>query len=219
MPAILKKEPPNLRSGKRADDNPGVARSWRSSRGLLEWSANLLDQIVFCGLLGLIVFTSIPYGTVEPWREAVFECAVFALTAIWILEALLRGSWQVNNVLVLLPLILLTTYAFVQTVALPGSWLATGNGRSISQHTLSIDPYQTYLTAVKTLALTLFVGLLLLHTSSPKRLRWLVRVVIGLGLGSALFGILRQLLQSSDGFLLPYLFLGAGYGQFIYHNA
>src|SRR5207302_1278068 len=73
----------------------------------------------------------------------------------------------------------------------------------------------------KALALTLFLGLLLLHTSTPRRFRWLVRVVIGLGLASALFGILRQVLQSPDspaGFVLPFLFYGTGYGQFIYHN-
>lgn len=193
--------------------------SKQASRGLLEWSAKLLDKVVFSCLLGLIVLTSIPYGTVEPWWEAVFECAIFGLTALWIFEVLLRGSWQVKGLSILLPLIIITTYAFAQTVELPGSWLATGNGQSVSYHTLSIDPYQTYLTAVKTLALTLFLGLLLLHTSTPKRLRWLVRVVIGLGLASALFGILRQLLQTTDGFLLPYLFKGDGYGQFIYHNA
>lgn len=182
--------------------------------------SKLLDQIVFSCLLGLMVLSVIPYGSVDALWEAVFECGVFTLTALWILEALLVGSWQVRRLFVLLPLILITIYAFAQQVELPG-WLAAASGRRVAYPTLSIDRYQTYITARKALALTSFLGLLLLHTSTPKRLRWLVRVVIGLGLASALFGILRQLLQSPDstaGFVLPFLFTGLGYGQFLSAN-
>lgn len=180
-------------------------------------SAKLLGQIIFVGLLAVIVFTAIPYGTVDAWFETVFECAVFALTAIWIFEVLLRGSWQVNKAMILLPMMVLTAYAFLQTVQLPGRFVPS-NGSPIAQTSLTIDQYQTHLTAVKMLALTLFTALLLLHVSSRKRLRWLVHIVIALGLGSALFAIGRQLLQSPDstiGFALPFLFPGVGYGQFL----
>src|SRR2546423_528482 len=158
----------------------------KSSTHRFASAAHVLDVSVFVLLLAVIVFTSIPYGTVEPWWEAVFECAVFAITAIWIFEVLLAGNWQVRRLFILLPLVLITVYIFAQAIALP-AWLATGIGRLSAQHTLSIDRYQTYLTARKTLVLTLFLGLLLLHTSSPARFRWLIRVVIGLGLASALF--------------------------------
>lgn len=181
----------------------------------------LLDSIVFVCLLGLTILSVIPYGLVDAWWEAAFECAVFAITAIWIFELVFLGVPRVRNLFILLPLILITAYAFAQTVELPVSWLPSGIGRLTAQHTLSIDRYQTYLTARKTLALTLFFGLLLLHTSTPKRLRWLIRAVIGLGLASALFGILRQFLQSPDspaGFVLPFLFYGMGYGQFLSPN-
>jgi O-antigen ligase len=194
----------------------------RSSTSLTEQSANLLDRFLFAGLLVTIVLASIPYGTAEPWWQAVFECAIYGLTAIWILEVLLRGSWQVKRLFILLPMIVMTAYAFGQTIEWPAAWAAIGNGQGILRRTLTIDRYQTYLTARKTLALTLFFGLLLLQISTPARLRWLVRVVIGLGLASAVFGILRQLLQSPDsttGFVLPYLFYGMGYGQFLSPNA
>jgi O-antigen ligase len=218
MLAIFSRERPNTRQIIRASGDSDTDSGWGSRSGFLKVAAKLLDRVNFLCLLGLIVFTSIPYGTVEPWWDSVFEVAVFALTAIWILEVLLRGSWQVNRLFILVPLILLTCFVFAQTIELP-TWLATGNGGNLSRHTLSIDPYQTHLTAVKTLALTLFLGLLLLHTSTAKRLRCLVWVVIVLGLGSALFGIVRQFFQTTDGFLLPYLFVEIGYGQYIYHNA
>src|SRR6266550_124863 len=150
MLSVFKKERPNLREGKSAKDNSGADRSRRSGRGFLERSTKLLDRIVFACLLGLIVTTSIPYGTVEPWWESIFECAVFAVTAIWIFKVLVRGSWDFRGLFILLPLIIITAYAFAQTVEWP-AWLAIGSGRLTAQHTLTIDRYQTYLTARKAL--------------------------------------------------------------------
>src|SRR5437660_8229771 len=76
--------------------------SKQTSRGLLEWCATLLDRIVFSCLLGLIVTTSIPYGTAEPWWESIFESAVFVITAIWILKVLVQGKWEVRGLFILL---------------------------------------------------------------------------------------------------------------------
>jgi O-antigen ligase len=60
---------------------------------------------------------------------------------------------------------------------------------------------------------------LLRHTSTQRRLAALVSVVIGIGVLSAAFGIVRQMAQSDPaGFILPRLPLGAGYGQFINRN-
>ena len=180
----------------------------------------ILDLTVFSGLLGLAVLTVVSYGSVDPWWEAVFECAVFALTAVWIVEALLRGSWEIKRLFVLLPMLVITVYIFLQSTQLPWTTASGPNG-SLVQRTLTIDRYQTHLTAIKTLALTLFAALLLLHVSSPRRLRWLVRIVIGVGVGSAVFGILRQLMQSTtstSGFVLPFLYSGIGYGQFLSAN-
>jgi O-antigen ligase len=115
----------------------------------------------------------------------------------------------------------ITGYAFIQIVPWGMVTSTTGGLTRVMPRTLSIDPYQTYLTALKALALTLFLGLLLVETNSARRLRWLVGTIIGLGVASALFGIVRQLLQSEGsprGFLLPYLFGGTGYGQFISAN-
>jgi len=193
----------------------------RTDGAALSW-ARILDKTVFVALLAVIVITAIPYGTVDPWWEAAFELLVFALVAVWIFQVLLRGSWQVEGLIVLLPIMILTAFAFFQTVHLPGFLLFWASPELSARRTITIDQYQTHLTAVKMLALTAFTALLLLHTSSPGRFYWLVRVVIGVGLASAGFGILRQSMQSpasTQGFVLPFLYHGVGYGQFISANA
>ncbi len=84
--------------------------------------------------------------------------------------------------------------------------------------TISADPFETRLVAFRLLTLILAAAMLLRYTSSRSRLRLLIFTVIGVAVGSAVFGIMRQWTQHADGFVLPGLKPGSGYGQFINHN-
>ena len=111
----------------------------------------------------------------------------------------------------LLPLLLLTGFAFLQI-------LPVWHIDAVKQ-ALSTDAYETRLFVLKMLALMMAFALLMRHTSSVRRMRWLIFIIVGIGLGSALFGIIRQTMQQSPGFVLPQLGLDdREYGQFISHN-
>jgi O-antigen ligase len=170
-------------------------------------SHRVLDRSVFALLLGLMVVTAIPYGTVEPWWESLFECGIFTITALWLIEGWLEGSLRVKGWTLLAPMIGLVVLAYVQTSPILGS------------NAISADPFNTGGTALKLLALTLACALLMRFTSSRARLRTLMLVVVGTAAGSAIFGLLRQTAQgNAPDFLLPYLPPWAGYGQFINRN-
>jgi O-antigen ligase len=90
---------------------------------------------------------------------------------------------------------------------------------------LSFSPYDTKLVAYELLALTVVAALLLQYTTSKRRLMALIYVVVGVGLGSTLFGFARMIFQHKAGFLLPSLqpddgtvTRGVGFAQFINHN-
>ena len=169
--------------------------------------AELLGCAIYYSLLVLIATVAIPYGTVEPWWEAVFECMVFLLTAASLVEGWVTGLWRVSCWPVLLPIIGLIVFAYLQTLPLFGST------------TISADPFNTQRFALKLLSLALVGVLLLRYTSSLRRLRTLVYVVIGVAVSSAIFGLLRQTIQGgASDFILPYLPPWAGYGQFINRN-
>jgi O-antigen ligase len=87
------------------------------------------------------------------------------------------------------------------------------------RQTLSVDPYETWRFVLKLLALGL-TGLLVQHyAASSRRLSLLILTIIGVGIGSAIFGLIRQTSQhDAVGFGLPFLRLGEGYGQFINRN-
>jgi O-antigen ligase len=177
-----------------------------------------LENLIFYGLLVVIAFAAIPYGTVEEWWIAFFECAVFALGALWFLMGLIRSDWRVPSSRLLWPLLALVLFIALQTINFGG------RGGSVELQgalwgTISADPYETRLVILKLLALILTFVLLLRYTASRKRLRVLIYVVIGIAVVSALFGILRQTTHhNTPGYFLPYLKPNAGYGQFINRN-
>ena len=162
----------------------------------------------------MIPLTAIPYGTVEPWWEAVFECAVFLVAIAGVAEAFIFKNPTRVDLKLLAPLLALILFIVLQSLP-----LFPGAGSAATKVSLSADPYGTRMFAVKLLALVVFGFLLLRHTLSKNRLRALIYVVIGVGVASALFGILRKSLQHEPGFLLPALTNnGRSFAQFVNRN-
>ena len=182
--------------------------------------SRVLDQVIFLSLLLIIALSAIPYGTVEPWWEALFECSIFALGILWVLEGWLSGTWHVRGSRLLLPLLALAIFSFLQTLYWGSSSATIVAGvRSDAWRAISADPYETRLFVYKLLALCLAGELLLRYTSSRHRLRILINVVIGIATASALFGIYRQRVQGDTaGSILPQVSPELGYGQFINRN-
>jgi O-antigen ligase/tetratricopeptide (TPR) repeat protein len=178
-------------------------------------ATRLLEGTVFYALLALIPLAAVPYGTVEEWWESSFQCVVFALAALWSVEGLLSGRWFVREHRLLLPLVPLLGFVFWQ--ALPAGRATVGGvGVWLSS---SADAYETRLVAFRFLALLLFAAMLLRYTSSSRRMAALVYAVIGVGVLSGVFGLVRQAAhQDGDGFLLARLQPQLGYGQFINNN-
>lgn len=183
-------------------------------------ASTIIGRIIFYGLLVMIVLVATPYGIVSPWRgvlEAVFECAVFAFGVLWMIEGLLSGVWASRRHLLLLPLIGLCVLALLQTLTLGNSQLPGLS--SPAWQAISFDPYETRLMVLKLASYAMALGLLLRYTTSPRRFRILIFVLIGIGVASALFGILRETTQrGAPQFLFPFVRLDRGYGQFVNRN-
>lgn len=167
-------------------------------------AARALSAVAFAGLVAVVPLSTIPYGSVEPLWTALFEASVFLLATLWAVEGALSGGWVSRVHLLALPGLALVAYALLQSVPLGGG------------ETVSYDPYQTRLFALKLLAYTTFLALLLRYIDTERRLRVLVYSVVSAGLASALFGIVRRVAQrGQEGFLLEYLRPDVGFAQFI----
>jgi O-antigen ligase len=195
-------------------------RATAPPRSLKLTVAKVLDKAVFVSLLCLIVITAIPYGTSQPWWEALFVCAVFILAILWLVDGLINDSWfEKGSWPLLLPLIALATLSFLQTVSFGTTQTENSGGLSVAPWTtISADPYQTRFFVLLLLALVMAGVLLTRYVRSEKRLRLAINVIVGVATASAIFGILRQTMQHSPGFGLPLLAPDLGYGQFINKN-
>lgn len=179
--------------------------------------AVLLNRGLFGSLVVLLCLAAIPYGTSHPWWKALVICLILATTIVAVIESLLAGSIRVEGKAVLLPMAAMAGLAFLQTLTLPGNDADPALATTIWK-TISADPYQTRFVALQLLSLALAFGLLYRYGTSERRIRVLVHVIIGLSVASAIFGILRQTIQTEPGFVLPFLKPGAGYGQFTNRN-
>jgi O-antigen ligase len=157
----------------------------------------LLEGVIFCGVLTLIALTAVPYGTVDPWWESIFEATAFILGILWILEGTLGGSGLVREHRLLLPLLALVVFALIQSLPLSKSPGGPALAGAFVNRAVSVDPFETWRFALKLSAITLTLGLLLRYVSSVTRLQILIYLVIGIALASALFGLLRAGLPQS----------------------
>jgi len=150
-----------------------------------------LEGTIFYGVLALIALAAVPYGTVDPWWESLFESTIFGLAILWLVEGTLRGGWFGKEHWLLLPLLALVLFAFVQSVPF---WQSNGGkalGGLTVGRTISADPFETWRFAYKLLAITLTLGLLVRFATTEQRLRTLMYLVVGIALASALFGLVR----------------------------
>lgn len=177
----------------------------------------LLERAIFILLLGLVFCVAIPYGSVDPFWEGLFECVAFALGVLWMLEGMLVGVFRLGRRRrLLVPFVIFCAYALAQTVPF-GSELVAGVE---VERALSRDPFETWRFVLKLSALVLAAALLMRYTSSHRRLRALVYTLIAAGVASALFGILRLFAATETLQLLsPRLAANRdGFAQFINRN-
>lgn len=170
--------------------------------------ARALEAVAFYGLLAVVVLSAAPYGSVEVWWASAVEVSIFALAALWLAAGLLggwpllaRGQKKEVWLLLSLPLLALALYAWAQSA------------------TVSFDPFESRLFALKAGAIAAAVAILTSCAVGERRLRAIVFSVIFVALASSAFGIARQATERNAAwFLLPGLPPGAGYAQFINKN-
>ena len=99
-------------------------------------AVKLLGTFVFTSLLALLVLAAIPYGTAEAWWKALLVCSIFALTIIWLIEGFLSGHWISDGWSMILPMLALAVFSFLQTLPI-GQIAIAGVG---TWNTISADP-------------------------------------------------------------------------------
>jgi O-antigen ligase len=190
-------------------ETSGIISSERTQRAV---AGRSLNAFICYSLSAVILLMAVPYGSVEPWWKALFQCAIFLLAAVSVVGNSI--SWPRLQVRLFLPLFMVAGFALVQTI---GGATHSDNTSGIGS-AISADPYQTRLFAIYLMSLLTLSWLITTHVKNQRRVYQLVDTIVTIGFLSAAFGLWRQLTQQSDGFFLAGLKAGFGYGQFINAN-
>ncbi|MBL8169758.1 MAG: O-antigen ligase family protein [Acidobacteria bacterium] len=146
--------------------------------------SDALGKTITTGLFGLLVFSTLAYGTVEPWSVAVFGGMVALFWVLWAARCVQRKRLTFTAPLAFLPLLGLIVLGGLQSLALTDE-----SGRRIA---ISMDVEATRL-ALEVLAVLLLAGLLAAKfLARLERLTLLRNFLVTFGLVLAVFGLLQH---------------------------
>jgi len=171
------------------------------------------NKAVFFLICTLIVFTTMAYGTVHQPIIALFYALVALAGVLWAADCFFSGRFRFNRSLLQLPLFLAGIYGFIQII--PFGTIPDVAGVSGIPRTISLDPFNTQLTAAHFIILSLFLAVVLVYLESTKRLRTLVNVITIFGFLFAFFGILQSFLSPNKIYGLYDTAAGGSFGSFV----
>ena len=146
--------------------------------------SNLLDKAIVCGLLAVVVFTTLALGTVEAWSVAIFELIVVVLMLLWAAKVIVEKRIEIRIPPAALPLGALVLVGLAQSIALTGS----------SGQTSSLSMYVEATRGAVAVIFFLFVSFLIAANffDTPQRLRTLANFLIIFGLALAVFALVQH---------------------------
>lgn len=183
-------------------------RHWRDGQQSL---GRLLEQLVFIGVLLLLLWLPLPFGSARPWSASLFSLLVFALLGLWCLSLAL-SDFDLRQLKpgVAVPAtlwVLWLSWIWLQSQAWPLAWitalsphrwqhlvgLSALTGQPVSAAPPSLDAGAT---AAQLLLSSAYAGLFLLLVLALRRrarFQWLLWVLVVSGIAQALYGMLMVL--------------------------
>jgi len=128
------------------------------------------DRLIEGGVLFLLVFTPLAYGTVEPWSEAIAEMVVLGMVLVWVLGMLRDWELRIELPPGWLPAYLFLALVFLQASPLPSALVGLVSPWTLGLHQtaaayiggashlvpLSLAPHSTLREALKLGAVAAF---------------------------------------------------------------
>ncbi|HEC84027.1 MAG TPA: O-antigen ligase family protein [Thioploca sp.] len=169
-------------------------------------------SIPFIGLLILIVWLPLPYGSNHDWAWAVMEVWIFGMALLWLWQYV-RGLHKLTPVFykaipILVIWVIWLLYITFQCTPLPYAWIQLLSPQAAEAYaffnpthtTLSVDSHSTAVGLLKSLSYVLLFTLTLLLVNTRSRLRWVAYALVFSGLFQALYGSLMTLSGLEYGF-------------------
>jgi O-antigen ligase len=172
--------------------------------------SKILDKIIAIGLLAVVVFTTLAFGTVEPWSIALFQLIVTALFLLWAVKAVIDKRLKVNIPATALPLIFFVALGLIECIS-----FAASDG---SRAGLSMDVDSTRSTVMMLIFLLASFIIAANFFASRERLSTLASFLVIFGVALALFSLIQSFAGEGRIYGFRPTKNNQGFGPFINRN-
>jgi len=163
---------------------------------------SVLDQVVFYGVFGVLLFAPLAFGTTEPWSVFVLESASAALGVIWLFRQVMTGELQIRGNAEFLPMAAFAALVAVQLFT----------GRTSYRH-------DTIAQAMLYAAYGILCFLVIQVLRRTSQVRALAEIFTLYGFGVALFGLVQGIDPNGKLYWMRRPHLGGWiYGPYVNHN-
>jgi tetratricopeptide (TPR) repeat protein/O-antigen ligase len=195
---------------------------------------NFYDNLIDIGLISLIIFTPLAFGSTALWAVMIIESIALMLLAIWILKMLANSEISYIKTPLNIFIILFLLFIIFQLLPLPLSFirLISPNTDNLYKFTLanfpeslnhgmslSIYRYATVMETVKWLSFVLIFLVVLNNLRGKKRINRIINVMIVTGFLVACFGVIQKFTWNGKIFWVKELARGGSpFGPYINYN-
>lgn len=153
-------------------------------RSLSSSPVGAVDTIISIGLMTVMMFTALAFGTVEPWSLATFGMLTLALLVLWVIKGVMERRLEISAPATAGPLFALAGLGVLQSVT-----ITDPAGKKFS---ISLDAEATRLVLEVLLVLLITFLLSSNFLAVGRGLHWLRNFLIFFGLGLAIFGLVQK---------------------------
>jgi O-antigen ligase len=175
-------------------------------------TAGVIDAIISVGLMVVMMFTALAFGTVEPWSLATFGMLSLALLVLWVIKGVVEGRLEISAPQTVAPLVALVGLGILQSVT-----VTDPAGKKFS---ISLDAEATRLVLEVLLVLLIAFLLSANFLAAGRPLGWLRNFLIFFGLALAVFGLVQKFTWNGKYYWMiePSATPPAPFGPFVNHN-
>ncbi len=196
-----------------------------------------LNKIIETGLLVIVIFTPLAFGTVHVWAYTLFELVVLILISIWIIKMIYNEEIEILKNPLNYSILAFVCLIFLQLMPMPEGiiklispntqqiYFDTYNSLNVKNHltgsmmSFSLNPYATTIELYKMLAYIGVFYLIVENMITSKQIHKILIVIILIGFLVSLFGLIQHFTWNGKVYWYRELTHGGSpFGPFINRN-
>ena len=172
--------------------------------------STFLDRAIAYGMLGVVIFTALAFGSNEPWSVGLFELAITVLLLLWAIKSMADRRLCIEIPKLALPVVGLLVLGLAQSIAFTG-----GDGRP---HSLSLDVEATRAATLVVFFLLASFIIAANFFATSERLGALINLLVIYGVGLAVFALIQYFTWSGQIYWMRTSIWGVAFGPFVNRN-